>query len=261
MANEIISEMRNGALIITFNCADQATSFNGNMAGQLFQILKPVAQDKAIRAVMLRGAGEHFMDGLDLDMYAKDTATGAERNNELLLPYHSAIRELHGMDKPVLAVVQGRVSGPGLSFMLASDLVLAGRSAKFNAQFTSYAMTPDGGASFFLTRKLGAAKATEILMLSEEFDAAMAEKLQLVNAVVDDAALQAQSLEWIDRLAAGPTRAFGGVKRLVSKAYEHDLPAQLALEHTYWGVCSRSFDFRSAIKGLFMKQPVKYTGA
>lgn len=261
MSNEIKTETRGGALIITFNCPEQGNSLTLSMANQLFQILKPVASDRTIRAVMLCGAGDNFMDGLDLDIYAKDTSAGAERNNELLLPYHSIIRELYGMDKPILAVVRGRVTGAGLSFMLACDLVLAGRSTKFNAAFSSYAMTPDGGASFFLTRKVGAAKACEILMLSEDFDAAMAEKLHLVNASVDDDKLQDMAFEWIDKLASGPTKAFGGIKKLVDKAYEQDLAAHLALEHTYWGASVRSFDFRSAMKGLFSKQPARYTGA
>lgn len=261
MSTEIKTEMRNGALIVTFNCPEQLNALTMNMANQLHHVLKPVAADRSIRAVMLRGAGGNFMHGLDLDIYAKDTAVGAEKNNELLLPYHSAIRELHAMEKPVLAVVQGRVTGPGMSFMLVSDLVLAGRSTRFNSMFTSYAMTPDGGTSFFLTRKLGSAKAAEIMMLSEEFDAETAQKLHLVNGVLDDEQLEAKAFEWIDRLASGPTRAFGGVKRLVGKAFEQDLPAHLALEHTYWGASVRSFDFRAAMRALFTKQPVKYTGA
>lgn len=261
MANEVTSEMRGGALIITFNRPEQRNAMNSNLASQLFQILKPVATEKSVRAVMLRGAGENFMDGLDLGLYGKDFAAGVEQNNELLLPYHSAIREIYAMDKPVLAMVGGHVTGPGLSLMLASDLVVAGRSAVFNAAFTSYAMSPDGGASFFLTRKVGMAKANEILMLSEDFDATTAERLNLVNQVVDDAQLPELAYKWIDRLANGPTKAFGAVKRLVGKAFEQDVNAHIALEHTYWGGNSRSFDFRSAIKGYFAKQPVKYTGA
>ncbi len=261
MSNEISSEMRGAALIVTFNRPEHGNMLSAAMATQLFHLLKPVAADRAIRAVMLRGAGDDFMNGLDLGIYNGDFTKGIESNVELLLPYHSIIRELYGMDKPVLSVVKGHVAGAGLSFMLASDLVLAARSTKFNAAFTSYAMTPDGGASFFLTRKIGTAKANEILMLSEEFDAIAAEKLHLVNAVVEDAQLEEQAFVWIDRLANGPTKAFGGVKRLVNKAHEHDLSAHLALEHTYLGASSRTFDFRSAIKALFNKQPVKYTGA
>lgn len=261
MAHDIITEMRGNALIITFNRPDHGNKLNEDMANALFQALKPATSDRAVRAVVLNGAGEHFMDGHDMGIYSRDLAAGIEKNNEILLPYHSAIRELHVMDKPVLAVVRGRVTGPGLSFMLASDLVLAGRSSIFNAGFTSYAMSPDGGASFFLTRKVGLAKANEILMLSADFDAATAERLTLVNHVVEDIELENMALAWADRLAAAPTKALGAVKRLVGKAFEQDINAHIGLEHTYWGHSARSFDFRSAIKAMATKQPPKFSGA
>ena len=187
MANEILTEKRGNALIITFNRPEQGNAITEAMASQLLLALKPVATTPAIRAVMLRGAGGNFMDGLDLGLFSKDVVAGIERANDILQPYHSAIRELQAMDKPVLAVVNGVAARAGFSFTLVSDLVLAGRSARFSAGYASFAMTPEGGASFYLTRKVGVAKATEILMLNEELDAEAAEKLHLVNAVVDDA--------------------------------------------------------------------------
>lgn len=261
MAHEILTEVRGGAFIVTFNRPMHTNALNVDMANMLFLALKQVTTDRAIRAVLLRGQAGHFMDGLDLNIYANDFGKGVERHNELMLPYHSAIREINTMDKPVLAAVSGKVTGPGLSFMLASDLVLAGQSAVFNAGFTSYAMTPDGSASFFLPRKVGAAKATEILMLSEDFDAATAEKLHLVNGVVEDAKLEEEALLWIDRLANGPTKAFAGIRRLVASAFEQDINHHMALEHAHWGASTRTFDFREAVKAKFAKRPVKYTGA
>jgi 2-(1,2-epoxy-1,2-dihydrophenyl)acetyl-CoA isomerase len=261
MANEILTEKRGNALIITFNRPEQGNAITEAMAAQLFQALKPVATDPAIRAVMLRGAGGNFMDGLDFGIFSKDIMSGVEHVNDVLLPYHSAIRELQAMDKPVLSVVTGMAARAGFSLTLVSDLVLAGRSARFNAGYASFAMTPDGGASFYLTRRVGVAKATEILMLNEEFDAETAERLQLANAVVDDAQLEQKAFEWIDLLANGPTKALGGIKRLVGKAFEQDIHSQLSLEHAYMGACLRSFDFRNAIKAHFTKQPVKFSGA
>jgi len=261
MANEILSETRGQSLIVTFNRPDRGNAMNFDLATQLFTTLKNAVTDRGIRAVLLCGQGGNFMDGLDLQMYAGDTNLGVERANQLMQPYHSAIRELQAMEKPVLAAVEGSVAGPGMSFMLACDLVLAARSTKFNCRFTSYAMSPDGGASFFLTRKVGAAKANELLMLSETFGAEEAERLNLVNRTVDDGKLQDESLSWLDRLANGPTRAIGGTKVLVGKAFEQNLNTHLSLEHTYWGTCSRSFDFKEAIKAVTAKREPKYSGA
>jgi 2-(1,2-epoxy-1,2-dihydrophenyl)acetyl-CoA isomerase len=261
MLNEIKTEMRGGALVITFNRPEHGNAMTIDMANQLFHALKPVATNPAVRAVMLRGEGGNFMTGLDINIYSKSVEKGVDIKNEILLPYHSAVRELQVMDKPVLGVATGTAAKAGFGLLLACDLVLAGRSARFRAGYATLAMTPDGGTSFFLARKVGVAKATEILMLNEEFDAVEAERLHLVNGVVDDAQLEQHAYEWIDRLAEGPTKAFGGMKRLVAKAFEQNLADHIALEHTYWNVCSRSFDFRNAIKARLAGETAKFTGA
>ena len=98
-------------------------------------------------------------------------------------------------------------------------------------------------------------------MLSDDFTATEAQQWNLVNTVVDDDKLQAEALAWLDKLATGPTRAFAGVKRLVQKAFEQDLNAQLSLEHAHWGASSRSFDFREAVKAAAEKRPPKFSGA
>jgi 2-(1,2-epoxy-1,2-dihydrophenyl)acetyl-CoA isomerase len=98
-------------------------------------------------------------------------------------------------------------------------------------------------------------------MLNQEFDAVEAERLHLVNAVLDDAQLEQQAYEWIDRLAEGPTRAFGGMKRLVAKAFEQNLGDHISLEHACWNVCSKTFDFRAAVKARLAGDKAKFTGA
>lgn len=98
-----------------------------------------------------------------------------ERANQLIQPYHSIIRELQSMDKPVLAAVQERVTGAGMSLMLASDLVIAAKSATFCCNFANMALSSTGGCSFFLPRKPGASRAIEMLLLNQDFDLAYAE--------------------------------------------------------------------------------------
>ena len=261
MNNEILSERRGPALIVTFSRTETGNRFSIDMANQLFNCLKPLTTDRSIRAVLLRGKGGQFMDGLDMRIYEGDIEKGVEHANQMILPYHSAIRELLAMEKPVIAAVNGKVSGPGMSLMLASDLVIAGRQTEFNCAVTSYAMGPDGGMSFFLARKAGALKAAELLMLNETFGAEEALRLNLINRIVDDEKLEEEALKLVDQLSAGPTRAFGAVKMLIGKAFEQNISAHLGLEHTYWGAGARSFDFREAIKARKDKRPPKYMGA
>jgi 2-(1,2-epoxy-1,2-dihydrophenyl)acetyl-CoA isomerase len=258
---EALFEMRGGALIITFNRPNSGNAMTPDMASQIFNRLKLATTDRGVRAILLKGAGGNFMTGLDLNLYNTTDMDRALTNaTQMMQPYHSIIREIQAMDKPVIAAVDGLTSGPGLSFMLACDFALAAQSAKFSGGFSAYAMTPDGGASQFLAQKAGTLRAAEILMLSEDFGAAEAEKWNLINGVVEDAKLHETALAWVDRLALGPTRAFAAIKKLLQKAFMQDLPAQLALEHANWGAASRSFDFRESLKARREKRPPKYMG-
>lgn len=261
MTNEVQSEKRGNVLIVTFNRPGNGNALTFDMATQLFNVLKPATVDRGIRAVMLQGAGGTFMNGFEMAMFATDFNVSIERANQMIQPYHGAIRELTVMDKPVLGIASGMTAGPGMSFLLACDLVIAARSAMFNCKFASYGMTPDGGCSMMLTRRVGSARAAELLMFSEDFGAERAEQLNLINAVVDDAKLNTEALAWIDRLANGPTRVYGGMKKLIAKSFEQDINAQLSLEHTHWGASARGFDFREAIKANAAKRPAKFTGS
>ncbi len=261
MPLEIMTERRGAAIVISFHRPERGNAFTPDMATQLFTILKPVTTDRAVRAVLLKGSGGNFMDGLEMSVFDGDFGAATERVNQMFQPYHSVIRELLAMDKPVLAVVDGNVAGPGMSFMLASDLVLAARSTKFNCRYTSYGMTPDGSCSVMLARKAGMMKANELLMLSENFGPADAEKWNLITTTIDDEKLHETALSWIDRLAEGPTRAYGAVKKLVNKAFEQDVNNQISLEHAFWGSSVRSFDFREALRAHAANRPTKFTGA
>lgn len=261
MTSEIKSEMHGAVQVVTFVRPQTGNALTLDMATQLFNLLKATTTDRAIRVLLLQGAGGNFMDGLDIQFYAGEFASALAHANQLTQPYNSIIRELQLMEKPVIAACRGMTAGPGLSVMLAGDLAIAGRSAKFQGKFATLATTPDGGCAFMLARKVGAAKACEILMLDEAFDAATAERLGLVNKIVDDDKLESEALAWAEKLADGPTRSYGGTKRLVMKAFEQDLNAQLGVEHSIWGGVSRTFDFREAIRAHFAKRPTKFTGA
>ncbi len=261
MTNEIMSEISGQALIVTFNRPEHGNTLNYAMATELSHLLKKVSTDRGVRAVLLRGQGGKFIDGPDLNIFRANADQGIELANQVSRPYYMAIRELHAMEKPVLAAVSGNVGGPGMSFMLASDLVLAARDTKFNCRFSAYGLTPDGGMSYFLTRKVGAAKACELMMLSRDLSTTEAENWNLINGVVDDDKLDVEALSLLNRLASGPTRALGGIKMLVGKAFEQNLDRYLGFETSCWASCSRSFDFREAITAFGAKRDPKYKGA
>ncbi len=259
-SNEVLSVRNGSALILTFNRPGRKNALTMDMASQAFLILKNTTTDRGVRAVMLNGAGGNFMAGLEMDVFKGDLGRALENANALVGPYHNIIRELQAMDKPVLASVEGEVTGQGLSLMLACDLVIAARSARFTPRFVEMALSPDGACSYFLTRKAGMGRAVELLMTGRTFDAVEAQQLGIVNKVVDDDKLTAESMEWLSQLAEGPTKSYGAVKKLALRAFEQDLHGHLSIEHSFLGANMRGFDFRDYLRAFSSGSPPKFKG-
>jgi 2-(1,2-epoxy-1,2-dihydrophenyl)acetyl-CoA isomerase len=261
MPAEVLFQTRSAILIVTFNRPDKGNALNTSMAKALSEKLKAVSEDRSLRAILLRGAGDTFMDGHDMSGFTGGTNDVQEQIFQRVQFFFTSIRELLGMEKPVISAIDGRVSGAGFSFMLASDLVIATKRSVFSTGYTKHAMIPDGGATFFLPRKVGIARANELLLLGEELDAEEAEKWRLVNKVVDDDALEAESMALAEKIAKGPTRVLGATKRLINMAFEQDLRTQLSLEATTWNAVAKTFDFREGMSAYTAKREPKYTGA
>ncbi|MFA5040335.1 MAG: enoyl-CoA hydratase-related protein [Bdellovibrionales bacterium] len=261
MAAEVLFETRGSVFIVTFNRPEARNALTTSMAKELSAKLKSINEDRSLRALLLRGANNIYMDGQDMSGFAGDINAVQEQISHRVQFFYSCIREMMAMDRPVISAVDGRVSGAGLSFMLASDIVVATKRSTFNAGTTQYAMIPDGGTTFFLPRKIGMAHANELLLLGEDFDADRAEKLHLITRLVENDALEAQAMAFAERLAKGPTRVLGATKRLINKSFEQDLNTQLSQEASAWTSVTRTFDFREGMKASAGKREPKYTGA
>jgi len=259
--SDILFEKIGAVYVVTFNRPTTKNALTGPMAKTLCEHIKGVSEDRSVRAILLRGNGEHFMDGHDLTPYTRDISTIQDQILQKVQFFYTVIREMQIAEKPVITATHGRVSGAGFNFMLASDLVIASQDTVFNTGFTSNAMVPDGGATFFLPRKVGMGKANELLMLSEDFSAADAEKWGLVNRVVESASFQNEALAYAEKIATGATRALGATKRLIIKSFEQDLNAQLSLESNSWNNGMKNFDFREAIKAFEAKRAPKFSGS
>lgn len=261
MTSEVLFETRGPILIITFNRPDKRNILTPLMAKSLAEKLKAISEDRGVRAILLRGAGDHFMDGHEMNFPISDPNAFQDVLFQKVHHLYAAIREFQTMERPVIAAIDGRVSGAGFSFMLACDLVIATKRAVFNAGFLPYAAVPDGGSTFFLSRKVGAARAAEMFMLSDDISADTAENWGLINKCVENDSLEKEAFAWIERLASGPTRILGATKRLISKAFEQDLNAHLSFEAATWTIGSKTFDFREAIKAIGANREPKYTGS
>jgi 2-(1,2-epoxy-1,2-dihydrophenyl)acetyl-CoA isomerase len=222
-------EIRERVAYLTLTRADVGNTMNLQFGHEFRAAVSAIGAAPAVRAVLLTGEGKNFCFGGDLKgMIASGSDVGAFLS-ELTTNLHAGIVHLTRLDAPVIAAVNGTAAGGGLGLVLAADLAIAAKSAKFAPAYTAVGLTPDASCTFLLPRAVGYKRAMELLLTNRVLDAQQALDWGLVNQVVEDENLSQAAAVLVARLAAGPTGALGAVKRLLAEA-EPGLQAQLARE-------------------------------
>jgi 2-(1,2-epoxy-1,2-dihydrophenyl)acetyl-CoA isomerase len=249
---------RHGAIVhLCFNRPHALNAIDVPMAHALLEELRVLTRDSTVRAVVLRGAGKGFMAGGDLATLRADPLQGAK---DLLEPLNRAVELMAALNAPVIAQVHGIAAGAGLSLMLQADFVLAAKGTRFNLAYINIGTSCDVGASWALPRLVGMRKALEIALLGDTLTCDEAERIGLINRVVSSDQLEKEVSNLAERLASGPTQAYGSMKRLMRTAFDSDLPSQLALETAAFAQCARTQDFRIGIESFYGKYPAQFTG-
>ncbi len=209
-------EHRSGVAWLTLKRPDSLNSLDVALKEALVTALRAAADDHAVRAVALTGAGRGFCVGQDLRELRDAYNAGESPDFPALLERHYApvIRQLAGMAKPTVAVVNGVAAGAGMSLALACDLRLAASTARFRLAFSGIALVPDAGATWHLPKLVGLSRALEIALLGDWVDADEARRIGLVNRVYPTEELAARAEEVLVTLACGPTLALAGTKAL-----------------------------------------------
>jgi 2-(1,2-epoxy-1,2-dihydrophenyl)acetyl-CoA isomerase len=254
---------RNGAVAtLTLNRPDALNTLDFSLMDALIDAAADVAADDTLRAVVLRGAGKHFMAGGDLRTFAGELAKPPGQRDadfrRVIGRLHSAIENFHRMPHPVIGQVHGAVAGFGLSLMNACDLVVASDDTYFASAYRNIALTPDGGGSWSLPRIVGMRRAMEIMLLGERFDARRALELGLVNRVVPAAELDRAVAALVDALVTGPVMAIRNAKRLMRESLSRSLSEQLDAEAASFGACSATDDFAEGISAFLEKRPAVF---
>lgn len=216
-----------------------------------------IENDGITRAVILRGAGRCFGVGGDL---AALRDGGPELAAGLIEAMHSGIRILGAMNAPVIASLHGAVAGGSLSLALACDMAIAAEGAKFNMAYANVGASCDVSGSWSLPRLVGLRKALEIALLCDSFDATKALELGLVNRVVPAAHLEGETLLLAQRLADGPTLAYGRIKRLMRQSFDTPFAEQLDAERDEFQASTQTQDFNQAMSAFFAKRPPVFSG-
>lgn len=253
---------RDGAVArIRFNRPDVLNALDTPSAEALLDICQQIAADPTVRVVVIAGAGRVFMAGGDVTEFSGAAAVRSPRIDGLIEKLHRSIEILTGLRCPVLASVHGAVAGAGVSIALAADLAIAAENAIFNLAYAKLGASPDGSSSWSLPRMVGVRKAMEIAMLSENIRADEAQRLGIVNRVVPEDALEAETDALAVRLASGPTFAYGKIKQLMRTSHERTLQDQLHAERLAFLECNRTNDFERGVSAFLTKQPADFVGS
>ncbi|HKJ11287.1 MAG TPA: enoyl-CoA hydratase-related protein [Ornithinimicrobium sp.] len=227
----------------------------------LLGTLREVAADPAVRCVVLTGQGSAFSVGQDLKEHARLLREAPEQAWGTVREHYNPIVELiAGMDKPVIAAIGGVAAGAGASMAFAADLRYLSDTAGFTLAFAGVALSCDSGASWTLPRLVGVARATELMMLGGDVDAAEALRLGLATEVVPAADLLSRVTEVAHGLAAGPTLALGAIRRAVAFSAAAPLPQALEHEAELMDRTGSSRDHRAAVEAFVAKERPRFRG-
>jgi 2-(1,2-epoxy-1,2-dihydrophenyl)acetyl-CoA isomerase len=253
---EVETHRDEGVLTITLNRPEVLNAFNPPMQ-EAFRAALKEARGGDVRAVVLTGAGRGFCVGQDLNEFKDEAGDIAKR---LRTTFNPSVVALRSLEKPVIGAINGAAAGAGLALACACDLRLAASSATFVPAFINIGLVPDTGASYFVGRILGYARAFEWLCSGRRLSAADAHAWGVVAEVVDDDRLAARSAEVAASFAALPTAAIGMTKRLLERSAFTTLAEQLELEAQLQAAAAASEDFREGVAAFLEKREPRFSG-
>lgn len=249
---------RDGAIArLIFSRPQQLNAIDIATATAFDQACAQLQADASLRVVVLQGEGRSFGAGGDLRAFQDAPQTTALA---VIEPMHRGLQRLTNLPVPVIASLQGNVSGGSLSLALGCDLAIAAADTRFNLAYVNVAASCDVGGSWHLPRLVGLRRAMEIALLGITLTAQEAHSWGLVNQVVPATELQEATDALAQRLASGPTAAYGRLKRLLRAAQHNDLPTQLNLERDGFYESAGTADFKEALQAFFERRPARFVG-
>jgi enoyl-CoA hydratase len=261
MTYETLELRREGAVLwCTLNRPDALNALGAKLVDEYRHLLAQLAADRETRVIVLRGAGRAFCAGLDLkeggfagDGGISDAMRGQRHISEI------AIR-MRRLPQVFVACVHGAACGGGFMLALASDIRLAGASARMNAAFIKLGLSGcDVGVSYLLPRLVGASVASELILTGRFLHAERARELGLVAAVVPDEALEAEARAWVDDLLRTTPLGLRLSKEALNASLDMaSLEAVVAMEDRNQILCAQSRDFREGVRAFLEKRPPSF---
>ena len=265
--NSRVQLERKGPLaVIRLNRSEARNALSPAMVDELGEAIKS-CRGGDTRAVLLTGTDGAFCSGADVREFSQQLDDGgAERLSDHLRDladtlHRDVVMGIRRLDKPVVAAINGVAAGAGFSLALACDIRVASSDARFLLAYANIGCTADGGSTYMLPRIVGQGRAMEIYLARQPIGAQYALELGLVSQVFESAHFERHAMETADRLAQGPTKAYGRVKALFDGSWDSDLATQLDAETDAIANIGLTRDFQEGIKAFSQKRQAWFQGS
>lgn len=254
-SNVLVYETAEAVCSITLNRPDSLNSFNAELRKDLLAALQAAEADRAIRVIVLKGAGKGFCAGADL---GEGLEAGVER--QLIEEYKPALMAIQNSAKPVIAQVHGPCAGIGAGFALACDMVIMAEDSFMYLAFAAIGLIPDGGLNWHLNRAFGPRKAFEIIAEGKRVTAQECLAAGMCNEVVPLDDLAVAVAKRCEKLTSGAPLAQAAAKTLMRQVGQMSLSEAIDSEARIQQPLSESEDCREAVAAFFRKEKPVFKG-
>jgi enoyl-CoA hydratase/carnithine racemase len=254
-------DVADGIATIRLNRPERKNAFTVGMADRWADLLVAAQADPEVRVLVLTGTGDAFCSGVDLERRNEGMpATALARKQTLSEHVHRVPLAMEELDKPVIAAINGTAVGAGLDMALMCDVRIMARSARLSEGYIRVGMVPGDGGCYYLPRLVGVARALELLLTGDFIDSAEADRIGLVNRVVDDDQLAGTVETLARKIAMAPPVAIRMIKRTTYQSLRLDLRTSLDLISSHTGVVGLMQDSAEAMTAFRQKRNGTYTG-
>lgn len=247
----ILLSTAEGVATLCLNRPTRRNAIDDATRGLMIEALEAAAADPAVRALVVTGAGSAFCAGGDvrgmqqrLSAPPEEVAFNGWRRQGRT---HRAVALLHNFPKPTIAAVNGAAAGLGCDVALCCDFVMAADSAHFTMSFVARGLIPDGGGMYFLPRRVGLARAKELVFSGRRVEAGEALAMGMIERVAPDAELLPAAAAWARELSAGSLPALALAKSVMDRSLEMSFEDVLAEGSKAQAICYTTGEHRASV--------------
>ena len=248
MSSQILTERNKSALCVQINRPEKKNALTAEMYAGLADAIRMADADDGIRSIILYGHDGCFTSGNDLANFRNGPS------EDRIYPHNLYIDALRHAQKPVIAVINGVALGIGTIMLFHCDFVYAAPRSRFSLPFVNLGLSPEGGTSYILPHLVGYQKAAELILLGEQFECQIAEKIGLVNAIVPEENLFAKALETAEKIAQKPAESIRAARELLKHGMKDAVSVAMSRELDLFNERLAAPEVATAISGFFERK-------